>query len=422
LAAVSLSGISGMFLGSSPLVEYMNKAVPNNGNPFIAPGVLLPAVYVFVALAVLLPVFGHLLRAGSLSIGTLGAMTSLSLAYPLLIGIGSDLSCIWLQFAGATIGALGYASVMQILQVVAIQWWAAIDKTHIGVAITGAAVGIAAVAGTLENAMLCEAFGLARTMYIHTGQVALFVAYPLWLVRHDQLQLPPSALMKRGCETSGETHDRVSEKSPDRLKAVACSSPIELLSTIDFWQLMLHFSVSAFAGLGMKALLSPIFMVAYDMAYLRSAYFSASSLVLFVVVRVSMPFLASRLRASSTSSVMLALDVMLFASAPYVIARSPPEWLLFLKTITGGCFAGMAILYSQLIVEVFGAVNLALVWSLLAPAVGIGQALGPIVGYYIFVSDAGNARQHAYDSFFYICASLAALALVNLGLLMIRMA
>jgi len=82
----------------------------------------------------------------------------------------------------------------------------------------------------------------------------------------------------------------------------------------------------------------------------------------------------------------------------------------------------MAILYSQLIVEVFGAVNLALVWSLLAPAVGIGQALGPIVGYYIFVSDAGNARQHAYDSFFYICASLAALALVNLGLLMIRMA
>lgn len=126
-AALSLSGISGMFLGSSPLVEYINKAIPNNGNSFIAPGVLLPAVYVFVALGVLLPVFGHLLRAGTLSVGTLGAMTAFSLAYPLLIGIGADLSCLWLQFAGAAIGSLGYASVMQILQVVAIQWWASID-------------------------------------------------------------------------------------------------------------------------------------------------------------------------------------------------------------------------------------------------------------------------------------------------------
>lgn len=268
--------------------------------------------------------------------------------------------------------------------------------------------------------MLCEAFGLARTMYVITGQVALLVAYPLWLVRHDQLRMPPSASMKRNCEKSTAAHDKFSEQPHKHLKAVACSSPTEILFTIDFWHLMIHFLASAFAGLGMKALLSPIFVVAYDMAYLRSAYFSASSLVLFVVVRVAMPFLASRVRASIASAVMLALDVVLFALAPYVIARSPPEWLLLLKTITGGCFAGMAILYSQLIVEVFGAVNLALVWSLLGPAIGIGQALGPIAGYYIFVSDARNAGQHAYDPFFYTCASLAVLALINLGLLLIR--
>lgn len=180
--------------------------------------------------------------------------------------------------------------------------------------------------------------------------------------------------------------------------------------------------VSAFAGLGMKALLSPIFMAAYDMAYLRSAYFSALSLVLFVVVRGSMPFIASRLRATLASALMLALDTVLFACSPYIIAHSPPECLLLIKTVTGGCFAGMAILYSQLIVEVFGAVNLALVWSLLGPAIGIGQALGPIAGYYIYVSTDGDEGRQAYDPFFYVCASLVGLALVNLGFLRLRMA
>lgn len=165
----------------------------------------------------------------------------------------------------------------------------------------------------------------------------------------------------------------------------------------------------------MKALLSPIFSATYGVSYLTSSYLAAASLTFFALARIVLPLITQRIPLLPVTMALFSLSTGLYALAPTVIAKLPVVWLLALKTLTGASYAGAIVLLPLLCLEVCGSANYSAIFPYLGPAGGVAGLFGPASGYYLYEwsTQAGYDQQSAYDAFFWVCAVLEGLALLN---------
>jgi len=170
----------------------------------------------------------------------------------------------------------------------------------------------------------------------------------------------------------------------------------------------------------MKALLSPIFSATYNSSHLESSNLAAIGLVGFALVRGILPYATRHLRLIPVCAGMMLVNTFLYALCPTIIAKLPVGWLVASKIITGASFAGLSILQNLVVVEVYGASQLAIVYPYISFGTGLGFAFGPITGYSIYLTGSNggvNESSHAFDGFFYTCAIITAVGFLNLLLL-----
>jgi len=414
LAAMSLDAIPGLYVGSSPWVDFMNRTVPPGMSSWLAPGVTQPGVFMVTGLCLYFPLLAYLLRRKKLAVWMLGVLAMLGVAFPLSIGITAGGGGFWVQYLGAAVGGVGLVTAQFVEKIVAVQWWALTGEAAKGAAWMGGSVGVWSLVFTLLSAWLCNGFGLECAMYVLAGVIFLATLFPLWLAYTGELQAPPPDAM---CTSAGRGQSQT-VKGDD---LAVCS----LLRSLTFWQLAFHFTAFFFYGFGMKALLSPIFQTTYGVTYLQSAYLAAVVLVFYAAVRSGLPLLTRRLPLTPICTGLMAFSAVLYACFPAIVHSLPVWWLVVAKTLTGASFAGASTLRNLLALELYGAAGLADVLPLLEVGVGLGKFIGPVIGYFIYLADAagegkGGVNHSSYNPFFYACAVVAAADAVNLFVLHLR--
>ncbi|CAK0868798.1 unnamed protein product [Prorocentrum cordatum] len=411
IAAMCLDAIPGIYVGSSTWVDHMNKAVPSGMSHWFAPGVTQPGFFIFTALCVYFPLLALLLRRKIFGVRALGILAVAAFVFPLSIGVTAGGGSFWVQYFGAAVGGVGLTAAQFVEKIVAVQWWALTGEQAKGAGMMGGSVGLWSVAFTLLSASLIDGLGLESAMYILAAVVFAATLVPLWLTFADGLHAPPQAAMD------------ASSNAPARSTSPEFST-IAVLSSLQFWQLLFHFFAIFFFGFGMKALLSPIFQTTYDVTYLQSAYFAAFVLAVYALMRIGLPLLTQRFPLMPVHMVLLASSAALYACCPAIVKHLPICWLIVANSLTGASFAGTSTLRNLLALELYGAKDLANVLPLLEVGVGVGKFAGPVGGYYIFLKDTSGAAvassTASYNPFFYACAGLAALDLVNVVVLHLR--
>lgn len=416
IAAMCLDAIPGLYVGSSPWLDFMNATVPPGMPRWLAPGVTQPAVFMTTGLCLYMPLLAHLLRRDVVTVRSLGFLAVLGMAFPLSIGLTAGGAGFWVQYAGAAVGGVGLVAAQFVEKIVAVQWWALTGDAAKGAAMMGCSVGLWSTAFTLLSAGLCEWCGLARTMCVLAGVIFLATLFPLWLACRGELEAPPADAMRSSAaaEAAQEGAQLGGARQEFSTRRTLCS--------LRFWQLLFHFTAIFFFGFGQKALLSPIFQTTYDVTYLQSAYFAAFVLAVYAAMRAGLPLLTRRLPLVPVNVGLLSLSAVLYACCPAVVRELPIAWLIAASTLTGASFAGTSTLRNLLALEMYGAADLANVLPLLEVGVGLGKFVGPVTGYYIYLADAegGDESHSAYDPFFYACAAVAALDAANMLLLHAR--
>jgi len=311
------------------------------------------------------------------------------------------------QYAGAAVGGAGLMAAQFVEKIVAIQWWALTGDAAKGAALLGCSVGVWSVAFTLLSADLCQRLGLENAMYFLAAVIFAASLFPLWLAGSGELQAPEPAEMPVPSQPLGGGVDfRVRD----------------LLRSLSFWQLLFHFTAFFLFGFGQKALLSPIFQATYNVTYVQSARFAAAVIAIYAAVRGVLPLVTRRLPLLAVNVGLLAFSAVLYACFPAIVGSLPVCWLVAAKTLTGASFAGQSTLRNLLVLEVYGAADLANVLPLLEAGVGVGKSLGPLIGYYTYLADqeAGEGSHAAYNPFFYACAAVAAADAINMMVLYSR--
>lgn len=408
LAAMLLDAIPGIYVGSSPWVDFLNAEVPPGTSQWLAPGVTVPGVFIMTSLCIYFPLLAYLLRRKLIAVRALGFLAVLATALPLSIGLTAGTGALWVQYVGAAVGGAGLVAAQFIEKIVAIQWWALTGEASKGAAQMGGSVGLWSLAFTLLSAWLCHGIGLELGMYVLACIIFVATLYPLWLALAGELQAPalPAALTKEAQQASdGEGF-----------------SMGNVLGSLSFWQLFFHFTAFFYFGFGMKALLTPIFQVSYDLSYLKSASFAAIVLAFYAAVRSGLPLLTQHLSLLPIHVGLLAFSAALYACFPGIVANLPVECLVVASTLTGGSFAGLSTLRNLLALEMYGAADLANILPLLEVGVGLGKLIGPVLGYYIYLSasDDGVGGHSSYNMFFYSCAVVAAADALNMLVLHMR--
>eukprot|EP00931_Biecheleriopsis_adriatica_P012372 TRINITY_DN113502_c0_g1_i1.p1 TRINITY_DN113502_c0_g1~~TRINITY_DN113502_c0_g1_i1.p1 ORF type:complete len:457 (+),score=65.89 TRINITY_DN113502_c0_g1_i1:79-1449(+) len=389
IALVCINMPLAIYFGGSPLVTSMNAA---SGSVWLAPGVLQPALMNVIANGLISQLAGNFV--GRLSPRGIFLAWVTSLANPLLIGLSTSPGFEWAQYLGAVIGSVGFSAALQFRAVV-MQWWSLDDRAVQGAVVIGFSTGLHIVACTLFLAWSLSSLGLANTMYVMTGVMALHGVYPLWLAAKGELG---------GTALLGNP------------QAAGKATPsIQLRTSRKFWHLFFHMAAFPFVGFGMKALTTSIFEAAYGVSFLTSSYLTALSLALYVAVRGLFPLLTHRLPLLHTIVCLLAANSVLYATYPAVVANASQWVLLAAKTLTAGSFGAMQTVQFLMIIQIFGAASVGIVYAALGSAVCIGFAFGPVVGYYLgaFAELKGSNSHHSFDGFFYTCAVIAALDAVN---------
>jgi MFS family permease len=345
-------------------------------------------------------------QVGTIKVQQLPMLSMLSVSYTLLIGLSSTFKIFWLQYAGAVLASVGLGCALQIEKVVAVQWWAASGQGKRGKAIMGFGAGCWVCIFTLISALLLNSLGLAGAMYVLTGIIFMCGLPPLWLQCVGKFQAPPPQHQKQltinDCSTSLLT-------------------PAKVLRTLTFWQMFFNCVAITFTGLGMKALLSPIFVAAYNVSYLESAYLAAASVALFAAMRGLAPLLSGHISFLTLSTCLFLLDTVMFAINPTVVLRLPVGWLVLTKTITGAVFSALLVINVMVVLETFGPENFGRVYPLFSPGAALGYTVGPLVGYYTSLAGIETGRA-VYNPFFYVCAAISGVACLNNLLLQRRLA
>lgn len=416
LAAMSLDAIPGIYVGSSPWVDFMNRTVPPGMSRWLAPGVTQPGIFMVTGLCLYFPLLGYLMRRKAITVRAMGVLAVLGTAFPLSIGITAAGGGFWVQYAGAAIGGFGLVAAQFIEKIVAIQWWALTGDAAKGATLMGGSVGLWSLAFTLLSAVLCDEFGLEVAMCWLACIIFLSTLYPLWLALRGELQAPEPEDM---CKSSIASASRDGGKEAPEAEAFSLSGA---LCSMSFWQLLFHFFATFFFGFGTKALLSPIFQVAYGVGYLESACLAAIVLAFYAAMRSGLPLMTRRLPLAPVCMGLAAFSAVLYACSPAIVRWLPVWWLVLAKTLSGASFAGLSTLRNLLALEMYGPTGLAHVLPLLEVGVGLGKLIGPVTGYYIYLTDEeiGDSSHSAYNPFFYTCAAVAAVDALNLLALYVR--
>lgn len=120
---------------------------------------------------------------------------------------------------------------------------------------------------------------------------------------------------------------------------------------------------------------------------------------------------------------MLFLTGALYGSYPAIIQNLPILCLAIVKTITGGCFAGLLATQSLLLLEIYEPRELPAAFRITQPCASTGFTFGPLIGYYLHLlqKSEGVGERQSYNLFFYMCAALYIAAGVNMVLLQARL-
>ncbi|CAE7714050.1 unnamed protein product [Symbiodinium pilosum] len=398
IASVCMFGaVSGIF-GMSPLSDLMNNQVPE-GWEWLAPGVTVPAVTHLLAQAVVLPATGGM--AKRLEPWQTWLVVTLGMVSPLSIALSSLQGLFWLQYAGAAVASIGVAMSLEYTQVVVLQWWALDGRQNVGVAFQGMMMASSMVVISVILGITGNAWGLAGAAYSEVCLLAIIYLFPLLLVARGELGPPPASLL-----VAPTSHLR---QSP-------APSVASLVRSASFWHVVLHQFLVPFTGFGMKLLLTSVFQTTYGTSFLHSAYLASVSMVLFVAARGVFPLISQAIPLFLVLSVLLLINSVLYASYPSIIAHLPVWWLLIAKSLAGAAFAGMLCLNPLVLLQIYSPVDLPVVFAATGPARGLGFALGPVVGYYLFLACQGGGMddQTSYNLFFYISAALSLAAAMNM--------
>lgn len=391
-----------MLIGGSPLVDYMNG---NTEYRWLAPGVTQPALGNFAANVLIQQLVGNLIPRLSPCAIFLASLTSL--ASPASIAISTYPGMVPIQYLGAVIGGLGFAIALQ-YQPAVMQWWSLDERKIDGAVIVGMLLGSQFMACNLILSSLLSSLGLAGAMYGLMGIMAASGIFPMWLAIRGELGCPERILATAGSTVTGATTKGVS----------AAHAATKLWATREFWHLCFHTAAYPFTGFGMKALTTSIFHVSYGTSFLESSHLSALSLVGFMVVRAVSPMVVNRLPVLVLVTALLSVNAFLFVLYPTIVVTCSTWVLLLAKTVATGNFAGIQAVQVLLIMKVLGAANLGRASASLGTATFIGFAAGPLVGQYTqMLTQTTGEGKPAYESFFpffYVCAALAALGVINL--------
>lgn len=405
LAAVCLNVPVALYFASAVIMPYMNSL---SHDPWLAPGITQPALMHTVATMVIMPCMGNFLPR--LSPRRIWMASITSLASPVLIGVSTHPGCAWLQYLGAVVASPGFAVGLQ-FRALNLQWWSLDDRAAIGSALHNGLTGLQMVAFCLVSAHLFSSIGFEYGMYAITVIMLACLLFPLLLAIRGELGGP--ALMStleppQGCLST------MPKSSASNVPMAACSANHCIAR--NFWHLFFHLACFPFVGFGMKALTTTIFQTAYGQTYLESTNLTAISLSLFVVVRSGLPLVSHRLSVTRLSACLMTFSAVLYASYPTIIAHAPVWVLLLAKTLSGATYAGTGGVQMLLLMEVYSPSELPKIWAKLGFALGIGFGLGPLVGHYIQTLEGrrGSDAHHAFNPFFYLCATVAALDAVNI--------
>jgi hypothetical protein len=196
----------------------------------------------------------------------------------------------------------------------------------------------------------------------------------------------------------------------------AAPAATRLWGTKAFWHLCFHAAAYPFTGVGLKLLSTTIFQVSYGTSFLVSSYLSALSLIGLIVVRAVAPLVVYRFPVLVLVTALMSVNAVLFALYPTIVATCSLWVLVAAKTVANGNFAGISAVQDLLLMRVVGATNLGSVQASLGTAQFIGFAAGPLVGQYshMLVQGGGKPSYASFFPFFYSCAAVAALGVINL--------
>jgi len=416
IASACLFAVPTAAFGSSPLVDLMNKATPESLEWF-PPGVWHFAVQQLLAQAVIMPLSGGIVKKLT-PLQIWMAVTS-GILSPLSIGIAAGTNLLWLQYFGAAMGAFGFAAALECDKVVALQWWSVDGSQAFGSAFQGGASGVLMLVFSLLLGSVGNAWGLAGAACAEVLFLILMGLFPLWLALQGELGPPPPELVATIANLPPREVQAPSQESKKTPTKVTFSSPCSLIRSAEFWQVAAFNCLVPFCGFGMKLLLTSVFQTTYGTTFLDSSFLAAGSIVLFVAARIVMPLISRRVPLISMMTATLCITGILYASYPSVIAHLSVWWLMLAKSIAGACFAGLNSLGPLLMLEVFSASDLPIVFAAMGPARGLGWGFGPVVGYYIYLAskNAGIENRQSYNMFFYICAALTLFSAFNIVLL-----
>jgi len=179
------------------------------------------------------------------------------------------------------------------------------------------------------------------------------------------------------------------------------------------------YSSGAFRRIRYEALTTTIFEVTCGISFLNSSYLTVLSLILLVVVRGGLPMVAHRLPLFHVLAGLMVVNSIVYALYPMLISRASVWVLLGAKTISTGIFAGNFSLQILLIIRLFGASQCGKVQASLGISSAVGFGVGPVIGYYLHVMSAHNGTpdRRSFDTFFYICALVSVLGVINVILM-----
>jgi len=170
--------------------------------------------------------------------------------------------------------------------------------------------------------------------------------------------------------------------------------------------------------------MSSMYELIFGLSVVVSAYLSALSLLLFVLVRAAIPWYIMDSRYPSTLLVTIALFISMisYAVLPSIVGKeeinSGFSWRLVLfviaKSVIGGCFACVSSLSSSVVFDVCGSANLSTIVRLNFVSVSNLGSAGPIVAWIVTMSRVygGVPLSQSFNTF-YIASGIACLLCLN---------
>ncbi|MHC5248669.1 L-lactate MFS transporter [Enterococcus sp. LJL90] len=274
----------------------------------------------------------------------------------------------------------------------ALRWYPEKRGTMSGVLLCAASVGplVTARAG----AILCDAFGIQGLMYL--GVAYLIV---IWAVGW-KMSLP-----EKGWQPANFTQ-QTAQGNPSGKSF----SPKEMVSTLQFWLLLLLFSVACTAGIMMIGSLSAIGQTQLGMSAIAASNLVAVNLISNLCGRLIIGKLCDKWGELPTLALIFVLTFVALIGLSF--AYSLPVFIFFL-IILGWSFGGVLVVFPPLTAKTFGMEFSGVNYGIMFFGYSVGALFGPQIAARFVNASAGTA---AYHTVFYVAAAVAVFGLILVAL------